>query len=332
MNDHILISINAWQEQDLLQTMRSAIVTSDSPDKLKFSIFYEGFKFEEKNFSDLGVKVFLINAQSSELFGMGLSRLVASTINDRDYKYHLQIDSHMFFEKGWDTYLKNQYEILKQKYEKPIITAYTPWWEYVNNKPKLFGKSDIDIYEYNGPENIYGSLLVVSENDIRISPALVGTPIDWDKEEHEFKEHYMISAHFMFSSPDLHREILADPFITWGGDEPIYALRASTRGWKMFTVKKTILCHKNKWTSVEGKNVLTQKEDWRSGVSSTYNKNRQYSDKLILDILLGRYFGYWGAPDLNSLKQYEKNIGIDFIDYYKKDGNKSFPYWEGFDE
>lgn len=332
MNDYILISINAWQEEDLLQTIRSAIISADRPESLKFSVFYEGSKFEEKDFTDLNVKVFLINSQSSELFGMGLSRLVASVINDKDYRYHLQIDSHMFFEKGWDTYLKQQYNILKQKYEKPIITAYTPWWEYLNEKPMLFGKYEIDINNYQGDKNTFGTLLEINKKNIRVSPALIGSIVDWDKEENEFKEHYMISAHFMFSSPELHREILADPFITWGGDEPLYALRASTRGWKMFTVKRTILCHKNKWKSINNKNVLIPKNDWRNSVSTTYNKNNIYSDKLILDILLGKYFGYWGAPDLNSLKEYEKNIGISFSDYYQGDGVKSFSYWEAFNE
>jgi hypothetical protein len=331
MSETILISINSWQEKDLLQTMTSALLSADAPENVRFSVFNEGFKFKDIDFSSLNSKVFYINAESSELFGMGLSRLIASTINDRDYDFHLQIDAHMFFEKSWDTYLKDQYNQLSKKYENPIITAYTPWWEEQDGRPHLFGTSLIDPKNYSVPDDLYGNSLDINQKDIRVSPALIGTTIDWSKEEFEYKEHYMISAHFMFSSPKLHRDIIADPFITWGGDEPVYALRASTRGWQMFTVKRPLLCHKNKWKSVEGKNVLYQPDDWRSGTSGTYNKNNLHSDKFMLDLFLGRYFGYWGAPDMDSLKEYESKIKITFKDYYDGDGYRSFSYWDALD-
>lgn len=332
MSETILISINSWQEKDLLQTMTSALLSADSPENIRFSVFNEGFTFKDVDFSSLNSKVFYINAESSELFGMGLSRLISSTINDRDYDFHLQIDAHMFFEKSWDTYLKDQYSQLSKKYDNPIITAYTPWWEENNGEPLLFGRTPIDPRNYEIEPGIYGNSLEINKKDIRVSPALIGTSIDWSKEEFEYKEHYMISAHFMFSSPKLHREIIADPYIAWGGDEPVYALRASTRGWQMFTVKRPLLCHKNKWKSIEGKNVLYQPDDWRSGTSTTYNKNNKHSDKFMLDIFLGRYFGYWGAPSMDALKEYESKINTTFKDYYDGEGYRNFSYWDALNE
>lgn len=332
MSETILISINSWQEKDLLQTMTSALLSADSPESIRFSVFNEGFKFKDLDFSSINAKVFYINAESSELFGMGLSRLIASSINDRDYDFHLQIDAHMFFEKSWDTYLKDQYNQLAKKYPNPIITAYTPWWDEQNGQPHLFGQTLIDPTNYEVGPGVFGGNLEINLKDIRISPALTGTHIDWCKEEFEYKEHYMISAHFMFSSPKLHRELVSDPFIAWGGDEPVYALRASTRGWQMFTVKRTLLCHKNKWKSVEGKNVLYNQEDWRNGIASTYNKNNTHSDKFMLDIFLGRYFGYWGAPDMDSLKEYESKLKTTFKEYYEGDGYRSFSYWDAVND
>lgn len=332
MSDVILISINSWQEKDLVQTMRSALLSADKPENIKFSVFNEGFKFQNVDYSAINAKVFSINAESSELFGMGLSRLIASTINDRDYDFHLQIDAHMFFEKSWDTYLKTQYNELSKRYSNPIITAYTPWWEEHEGQPHLFGKTLINVESYVMDSDVFGSSLEINKKDIRVSPALIGSTVDWSKEEFEYKEHYMISAHFMFSSPKLHREIIADPFIAWGGDEPVYALRASTRGWQMFTVKRPLLCHKNKWKPVNGKNEVYQENDWRKGTGPTYAKNNSHSDKFMLDVFLGKYFGYWGAPDVTSLKEYENKIGTTFKDYYHGDGYRSFSYWDALND
>lgn len=266
--------------------------------------------------------VFYMSMEFNGTTGVGLSRLMASSIIPPDFKYVLQIDSHMIFNKNWDTELKKHYEILESKFEKPIISLYPKQWVHDDNKNIV-----IDDFIVNDPNNfIYknnnqNSKLIFK--DYKKALIIDGYPtyegIPWGEED--FVEHNLLAAPFVFSRSELYKEILHDPRLPWGGDEIIYSLRAWTRGYRMFSIKPHICFHYDKKTSSASYSRYP-KTDWRHLDNSDprlfdfYIKRYKDGQKIMKDILLGDYIGYWGAPSLEKLKEFEQACNISFKDFY----------------
>lgn len=310
MGNKILVAIISANEKDLKQTVESAIENSDSPDDLSFVIFDSRLNnFPKADFTDFK-NVFYMNMEFSGTQGVGLARLIASSIVMPDTDYVLQLDSHMIFVKSWDSELIKRFSILEKVAEKPIISSRAPAWYYDNDGEIV----------YPNTSNLVQKLIF---KEPKVSAFQDGYPtiegVSYSNED--YIEHNLISAQFTFSRPDLYSEILHDPRIVWGGDEPIYSLRAWSRGYRMFSIKADICFHYNKQTT-KGAFEKDNKDDWRSLKNNDprlfpfYMKRYNDGKKIMREILLGKYIGYWGSPSLEKLKEFEIACGINFKDFY----------------
>lgn len=277
--------------------------------------------FNQTDFSDLNSVIYMPMLFSGTQ-GIGLARLITSSIISPDCDYVLQLDSHMLFTKSWDTVIKKHYSILESKYNKPIISSRCHQWEYDDEMRIVIDNKIVDdIYNLNYLEKNTASKLIFRDHKAALIqdgyPTITGVEFDTDS----YVEHNLISAQFTFSRPDLYSEILHDPRLPWGGDEPIYALRAWTRGYQMFSIKPIICFHYNKKTSsiAYGRHP---ENDWRhldnndSRLFTFYIKRYRDGQKIMKDILLGEYLGYWGAESLAKLKDFEEACGISFKEFY----------------
>jgi len=320
MNETIFISISACNEKDLRQTVLSAIQNSCNPERLYFGILDHSLNNIKNDLSNIR-NVTYVRLEYGGPLGVGAPRLFASMLNDRQHDFYMQIDAHMLFEKNWDIDIINEYSHISKTYSKPIISTYVPfWYEDKNNTKKLSLDNNIlvDPYNFYGVGEVNNLALKIddySNNLFRNHIPIQGTQVDWkDKTYHE---HFLTSGHFLFSDFNFLLEIIPDPLITWGGEEPIIGLRAWTRGYNIFTIKKPIVWHKNKLGEIRDKN------DWRD-VSNSKDENAyrmlqqniNMSYRRIKDIFLGDYLGYWGAPSFDKLKEFEYNLNVSFSEYY----------------
>lgn len=318
----IFVAITSANEKDLKQTVLSAIRNSDKPDDLTFGIFDLCMNgFNQTDFTELKNVIYMPMLFSGTQ-GIGLARLITSSIIPPDCDYVLQLDSHMLFTKSWDTKIKYYYQVLESKYNKPIISSRCKQWEYDDDMNILIDNEIVnDIYNLNyNKDNSVSKLIFRDHRSAFIQdgyPTIAGIEVSSD----DYVEHNLISAQFTFSRPELYSEILHDPRLPWGGDEPIYALRAWTRGYQMFSIKPTICFHYNKKTSsiAYGKHP---EDDWRhlnnndSRLFNFYIKRYQDGQKIMKDILLGNYFGYWGSESLKKLNEFEEACNISFKEFY----------------
>lgn len=334
MNESIFISISACNEEDLRQTVLSAKLNAYNPDRLFFGILDHSIYEEYSNLSDIN-NVTLVKIKYGGPLGVGIPRLVSSILNNRSHDFYLQIDAHMIFEKNWDRDIINAYSNISNKYNKPIISTYVPFWykdENNNIKLSLDDSYVVDPYNFNGLDNLNNLSLKIDEyskNLFRRHIPIEGTSVDWSNDK-QYQEHFLTSGHFLFSDFNFIADIMQDPLITWGGEEPIVGLRAWTRGYNIFTIKKAIVWHKNKLGN------LVDKNDWRNRNNSKDLKayddlqnNIRMSYRRIKDIFLGDYVGYWGATSIDKLKEYEYNLNVNFKEYYdmlKEDLIKSKDY------
>lgn len=328
MNDKIFISISACNELDLNQTIKSAIYNAYEPARLYFGIYVQSMDGHPYKFEDVGANVTYVETFFGAPLGIGLPRLNASLLSDQSQKFYLQIDAHMIFEKNWDKDLIDAYSELSKKYPKPVISTYVPWWyDDENGVTRLCDGSEVDPFNHSY-EFTTGALKVdaFEENLFRHHIPVTGDSVKWSNEK-TYHEHFLTSGHFVFSTMSFFMEILQDPLIVWGGDEPLLGLRAWTRGYNIFAIKKPIVWHKNKWTKPKeniADGVLSlDKYDWRRDENILDKKAYLlHTSKLltsyarIKDIFLGDYIGYWGAPSLDSLRDYQDVINSDFSQYY----------------
>lgn len=297
----IFLAIIAYNEPDINQTISNCLENAEYPERISFGVWnhYNNEKINVESFPNCKI----VNLEYGSLLGVGLPRLSVMSLYDEE-DYILQIDAHMLFDKNWDTTLLSRYEQIKVHYSDPIITTYTGWWSRLE---------DGTITHYS-PENNYQCLKIKITPELRSNnPHQDGVFVDWTGKS--FEEHFGFGAAFVFSEPKFFKEILPDPKIMFAGEETTTALRAWTRGYRLFAIPESIVWHKNK-----GDGVLYKYDRWKTSgeadLASHFYRKTKISEQRTQDILTGKVLGYWGAPSINALKKYEEACGINFKEIY----------------
>jgi len=304
----IFIAIGAYNESFLDQTVRNCIEMAKHPERLRFGIWTVNNDGVTPSFPDLD-NVKIITAQYPTLLGVCSSRMGAIFLY-RNEDYYLQLDAHMLFQQNWDDILINSYEniSLKEQCKSPLITTYVPWWATDENGNILHYTQDPSWKSYP---------MKYSEDGYTRAPAPVQETygIDWSGKE--YYEHHGLSAHFMFTRGKFVKEVLPDIDFMFFGEEMTTALRAWTRGYRIFCIPDPIVWHYNKgagnvykhdrWNTIGDERLF---QDWCEKNDYAHEKARK--------ILTGEITGYWGSPTMTELLAYEEAANISFKDWYRK--------------
>ena len=123
----IFISIASYQDPMLTSTILSAYENADLPQNLIFGICdqsSESIDLDNFSFKDQ-IKYDLVDPVISEGPCWARTRVQRMFENE---DYYLQIDSHMQFKEGWDSYLIKNLNLLQSintnMHQFPIITCY----------------------------------------------------------------------------------------------------------------------------------------------------------------------------------------------------------------
>lgn len=114
-------------------------------------------------------------------------------------------------------------------------------------------------------------------------------------------------------------DLVHDPNNYWAGEQFEWAMRAWTRGYRMFSLREVVCWTLNKYTPTK----YLLEEDWRVAQKRSspkdffWEKYQEDSNKRQKAIWHGEYFGVWGAPDKESLDAYEKNMNLNFKELFK---------------
>lgn len=320
---NIYITIASAEEQFLEQTILSAYNNSSKKNNLFFKILNQSTTNKIINFEHLNFNIEIINYLSKELHGLGKARMISNCTDLTFADYVLQIDSHMIFSNNWDDYLINYLDEVKKYHQKSVISGYAIAWKLKENKITVNDKI-IDPLNFDcDKENIgYGRIPLWSIMPPKVleqrkhSDANNGYPLsgatEFIDDNEYYKEIHSVAGNFIFAEKDLFENITHDPWIFWGGDEIVFSMRIWTRGYKIFALNKPVILHQDKdnWRNLE--------KDWRGYYDWSKITIKDFGYLRIRDILLGKIIGYWGAPSLNKLKEYENFIGYNFQDFYQK--------------
>jgi hypothetical protein len=299
----IFVAIGAYNEPELELTISNCLKMAEFPERIHFGVaaHYHNMSFPNLGFENAKV----IKIKYPGMLGLGFSRLAANSLYDNE-DYYLQIDGHSLFERNWDTKLLNSYKVLEKEFEKPIISNYVPWWS-VNE--------DSSINFYNPDQENHPAVIKHNQEILGDYPYQDSYDVDWSNKE--YIEHFNIAGHFIFSKPQILEDLIPDYRIVYAGEEFLFALRAWTRGYRMFAIPNPIVWHKNKHHGF----LHPKDRMFGSQNEKTHNHfvvRNEYSAKLTREILTGKYVGYWGSPSLELLQQYEKAANIDYKDFYRR--------------
>jgi hypothetical protein len=302
----IYVSIAAYNEPHLDLMLSNCLENAEYPERIHFGIWchyndntrptFEKYQNVNHVFTDYTAMLGLCNGRLNSL----------SFYNQEDYC--LQLDAHMLFEKKWDTKLINAFEEIKKDHDKPIISTYVPWWSISNNK----------INYYSSESDAFCSPMIIDKNigNIEGYPKTTTETFFWNDEK--YKEHFLISGHFIFSERSILEDVSPDPQIMFGGDEITLALRLSTRGYKIFTIKNPIVWHLNKFDGDLYYKDRLMRSEVIGKERDLYGQRSDRSLERVKDILTGKMLGYWGAPSLEKLKEFEQKINLDFNKFYSE--------------
>lgn len=290
-DEKILIEIAAYLDPELLNTVNSAIIQADNPDRLYFSICYQNNDLEDYNKLKQIKNCRVIHLREEETKGACYARyLCQSQIEDE--KYVLQIDSHMRFVKHWDTKMIECLHSLNDP--KAIITFYP------QNCNEEMMKLPLDDPAFDNPTA--GGVMYTDgfghENSYFLKNRCL--PIDMNDHRHK-KRNAFLSAGNFFTFSEAHKTVLHDPEMYFYGDELPMSIRLFTHGWNLYSYGECYVYHQ-----------YERKNQKFSPVKDAMPNELKRFKKLLKIDPNDKELGEFGLGSERTLKEYEEFAGIDF--------------------
>ena len=268
------MSIASLADLELEPTIIDLIEKADNPKDLYVSVFSQDNEHPdlETIFDRYNVKFSYRTTTTQSARGAGFARYMTRTALDlSNYKYYLQIDSHMRFDPGWDTILINSYERLKPIWGNYLFSTYPPAYEYDGDKEILM----------NGPIPPCVELLRVKEFYKFEAKYTEYTGETLGQETGYF------CAGFVFGYTSIFDTVQHDPLIYFNGEEQLMSLRYHQNDIKIVCPPYVPIYH-----DYEG---VRRKRLWE--VNPEKDSLQQLSKRRVLEFFADMIEGEFGITD-----------------------------------
>ena len=306
----IFVFMCGINEDDIALTVESAFANARFPERIYFGVIDQR---TDGNFSDVSnfQNVKKVDVSYPYPLGLGLGRLNALMLHENQ-DFCLQIDAHTIFDKHWDSLLLRDYRAISPNNEVIVISTRPKWYDYDKN-----GKRQL--------HDTVGSALIIEGTEYYEMTGKHGK-INYFPDGGFYSEHFLTVGGFVFSELSFFCDVMPDPRIAFYGEEHVLAMRASTRGYRIFAIGDchmyslgkheeqnkydvTSLANINEWKKLKGRGAVTPN---KPGVDFDININDK--EGVVKQILNGEIFGYWGAPNSEAYDAYIANLGFSYRD------------------
>lgn len=301
-SNKILVSMIAYREKYLGQSVRDCYEKADNPQNLIFSIVSEQAK--EDMHPDLSFipdnQLIYRKYDLSEYRGVLWSRHKTTEV-PVDYDYILYTCGHNRFVKSWDTKVFTEYQKALKKSEKALITVAAPEVFFDKNDNPIFGLSKGRIKNYwrgkfNG-EYIPG----------------YGWPEQTEvPETDDVLEETYIQFSWVFGPKKYVEEAPLDPDMNYHGEEIYTTIQTWCRGWRMFTTPVVMYYHdtQKEYPNEEVSRMATHRP-WSDGNKNAFWKQSDDSMIKLNSLLSGNLTGKYGGISSTLIKSYCKFSGLN---------------------
>lgn len=218
--DKIFINIAAYRDPLLIRTLKQAYEKAHNPESLVFAL---GMQYEEAIYPDLSFipkdQIHAIKYDIPSRPGVARIRYEITQSAFSNEKYFLMIDSHMTFQNGWDTWLK---ESLNNLGPKSIIS----------------GLGEI----HDGHITISNCEVIQGHTELALNRVENRIPIKPEEHGSFFKFPY-IACGFMFTYGSFVYDVGFDEYSQADGEEIYLTWRAFMCGWDVYQTSKWVINH-----------------------------------------------------------------------------------------
>ena len=290
LNETICIEIAAYKEFELLNTVHSALLQADNPNRIHFSICYQ-YDLKDDYYELLKIPHCRIKYfKESETKGLCFARNHCQHLIE-DEEYVLQIDAHMRFVKHWDTKMIEQ--LLGTKDKNAIISFYP------SNCKEDMMKLDLDDPVFDQP----CSSCVLCASSFKDYPCYFVTFTSYPRnEKNGYLRNPYISGNNFFTFSRVHKVVYNDPDMFFYADELAMALRLFTYGYNVYVPTESYIYHQYERKTQSFPKITTQMLD----EDKRFRRLVEVGEE---EINLGEY----GLGNQRTLAQYEAFSGIDFL-------------------
>ncbi len=303
----IFISIASYRDTELVPTIKSIIEKADNPKSIHFGVVSQDIN---KNHPDLSFveNLSYLKMDFREAKGVGYARKLAMEMYE-DESFYLQLDSHMRAVQGWDTKLKSMYHISTKiaKTDKIILSQYPAAYEIHTGGKEYFIQSHEELWSTPTWSKVH--------NRDNGSWSSIRQPIEDLSKPHPS---HTVLAGYLFAKGEFVNEVPYDERISFMGEELCIAIRAYTRGWKIYAPNEMLFWHFYKRR--QSPKIWNQMEDTKRPLK--WIDMEMQSKRIQKSILLGEDHGIYGIGDHKKYLEFQDIIGIDFSDFYKNEINK----------
>lgn len=297
----IFVSIAAYRDKLLWDTVESAISLSNDPSRLHFAIIDQAdTPYNVKSHPNAKQITYLhINPEFSR--GPCWARSMAlSFYSDEDYV--LQIDSHSVFDMNWDTKLIDQLTYCQTLSSKAILSGYPHAFEITSTGIKKFKQSGI--------VNVMRPIL---------TGAIPNSDPSFNFEGHSIKSEspikgFHIAGGFIFAPGNFFLEVPYDYALYFTGEEQNLAVRAFTHGWDIYHVPIMPIYHL--YYRAGNRPLHWDYQDDNDRLIK-WTKLNEKSKQRMRDLLYhNKNLGAYGLGNMRTLQDFAEFSGIDYINKF----------------
>ena len=299
----IFVSVASYRDDQLKKTIESLIKNSENPKELRVVILSQDKKKSHPSFPEYE-NVEVIEMDFREARGAGYARKILMD-QYRGEEFFFQIDSHERFSPFWDTkMIKMFHEISKESGTNKIILSQYPG-------PYIPHSDGRDHYPKNDDEFWSRPTWTAVKNNWHGS--WTGSRVDL-KDKTKPQESHSILAGYIFALGSFVEEIPYDDRISFMGEELCVAIRAFTRGWKIYAPNEMLVWHF--YTRKDRVKPWSQMDDLARNVN--WIDLEMDSKKMQEKVLRGIEKGVYGIGDQKKYLEYQELVGVNFNDFYDK--------------
>lgn len=295
----IFVSIASFRDPETQLTVRDMFEKADHPERIHLGLIWQFDPQADLDFFEVKPthpeQIRQLNFDWRASRGVAWARFIAQALW-RGEEFFFQTDSHMRFEKGWDTLLIEDIESCPG--EKSVLASCAP--------PYL-SPGDLITEVFPGLVTTYGFM---GDGHIRFTGVWMGEPM---AEHHRMP---FIMAGSLAARSKMIQEVPYDPYAHFGTEEVSYAIRLYTHGWDVYTPTKRIVWHQFqrnntiKRREIEGADFKHDRELKAIIGYRRFNHMSNYAVSSDPDVL--RDLSIFGLGTARSIDEYEDYAGLDF--------------------
>lgn len=297
----IFISIAAYCDPLLAFTIKSAYSQAADPSRLRFGIVEQQWPEARLSLPATWAEHSLswLRVHALEARGPCWARALAMTLYQGE-EWFFQIDSHTWFEPGWDQRLIEWGRRCAALNPRHILSCYPnpftlregqPYAQVVTDRVLAHVVSDEQQFDARHPVLLFQGVPVASDGPV---PG------------------FHVGAGCLFAPGRLVQELPYDPFLYFHGEEQALALRAFTHGWDIFHVPGTPVYHLYHRPGEATRPLhWTPEHDAQRSLRSaalTAAANQRLADL----VWQGRDLGIYGLGRQRTLEEFAAFSGIDY--------------------